>query len=89
MADYDRKAVGPRGGYNNSRKRRYRGTSPQPVHTNLLEAKLCTQTMRNTTADRSAEDMRSPCISKYGSSYLGLLNLYAHYYYQFYSGLPS
>lgn len=50
---------------------------PSPL--NLPGADICTQTTMSTTADRSAEDTRSRCISKYGSNYWGLQNPYVHF----------
>ena len=37
MADYDRRNSGARGGYNNNRKRRYRGTIPEHLRYTCLE----------------------------------------------------
>ena len=74
MADYDRRSDGPRGGYNNNRKRRHRGTFLRPI--NLHRPDLCMQMMMNTAADRNAEDMRNRCISKCGSSFWGSQNQY-------------
>ena len=37
MADFDRRNGGPRGGYNNNRKRRYRGTNLELVEPTCQE----------------------------------------------------
>ena len=49
-----------------------------PIPSNVPGADLCMQTMMNTTVDRSVEDTRNRCISKYGSSYWGSQNPYVH-----------
>ena len=76
MADYDRRSNhGPRGGYNN-RKRRYRGELPGQSQSGLADAYILQQMTMSTITDLNEGGTRSLCMSRPENSCWGLPNRY-------------
>lgn len=71
MTDYERRPGGPRGGYYNNRKRRFRGLSPLDVLSGLSSSHVTKVALQRTmimTDDSSAEGTRSLCLSGFANS---------------------